>query len=66
MTIVGKKDLPGRGHQGTGRLREGSKGKATYGHAGVGSASHLCGLLLLQSALGSDFNTIATKEQVRR
>ena len=29
-------------------------------HAGVGSASHLCGLLL-QSALGSDFNTIAYK-----
>ena len=60
MTIVGKKDLAAKDIKELVAYVKSSKGKATYGHAGVGSASHLCGLLL-QSALGSDFNTIAYK-----
>lgn len=60
MTIVGKKDLAAKDIKELIAYVKSSKGKATYGHAGVGSASHLCGLLL-QSALGSDFNTIAYK-----
>lgn len=33
-------------------------GKLTYGHAGIGSASHLCGLML-SSALGVEFAPVA-------
>ena len=65
MTIVGKKDLAAKDIKELVAYVKSSKGKATYGHAGVGSASHLCGLLL-QSALGSDFNTIAAKAPGRR
>ena len=60
MTVVGKKDLPAKDMKELLAYVKSSKGKATYGHAGVGSASHLCGLLL-QSAMGSEFNTIAYK-----
>jgi tripartite-type tricarboxylate transporter receptor subunit TctC len=60
MTIVGKKDLAAKDIKELVAYVKNSKGKATYGHAGVGSASHLCGLLL-QSAMGAEFNTIAYK-----
>lgn len=60
MTIVGKRDLAAKDIKELVAYVKASKGKATYGNAGIGSASHLCGLLL-QNALGTDFNTIAYK-----
>ena len=60
MTIVGKRDLAAKDIKELIAYVKASKGKATYGNAGIGSASHLCGLLL-QNALGTDFNTIAYK-----
>ena len=60
MTIVGKKDLPAKDMKELLAYVKASKGKATYGNAGIGSASHLCGLLL-QTAMGTEFNTISYK-----
>jgi tripartite-type tricarboxylate transporter receptor subunit TctC len=58
MTVVGKADLPAKT---IGELlawmKEKQKG-VTYAHAGVGSASHLCALLLMH-ATGTEMTAVA-------
>ncbi|HEY0337795.1 MAG TPA: tripartite tricarboxylate transporter substrate-binding protein [Burkholderiales bacterium] len=60
MTLLAKKTLPPNNFQEfVGYLKQ-NKAKMTYGNAGIGAASHLCGLLLL-SALETDVQTVAYK-----
>jgi len=42
-----------------------NKDKLNYANAGLGAASHLCGLLFM-SAIETDFNTIPTRAPLRR
>jgi tripartite-type tricarboxylate transporter receptor subunit TctC len=57
MTLIGKKDFPAR------NLREliahvkAHSAKINLAHAGIGSASHLCGILF-QSAIETDLTTV--------
>lgn len=53
MVIVGKKALPPDDFKALIALIKGNKDSLTYAHAGIGSASHLCGLLF--------FTAIATE-----
>jgi len=48
MTLVSKTALPTKNVNELLDWMRAQKGKATYGHAGVGSASHLCALLLMK------------------
>jgi tripartite-type tricarboxylate transporter receptor subunit TctC len=60
MTVIGKPALAANNF---GELRKwilDNKAKVNLGNAGVGSASHLCGLLF-QSALGVDMTTVPYK-----
>lgn len=60
MTLVGKADLPaGNFKELVAHLKANSK-KVNMAHAGLGSASHLCGLLF-QQAIGQDLTTVAYK-----
>ena len=60
MTIVAKGNLqPNSIGELFDHIRKGKK-DVTYGHAGVGSASHLCGMLL-QHALNAQMTTVAYK-----
>jgi len=47
MTLVSKNDLTAKTAKDLLDWIAAQKGKATYGHAGVGSASHLCALILM-------------------
>jgi len=47
MTLVSKNDLTAKSAKDLLDWIAAQKGKATYGHAGVGSASHLCALILM-------------------
>jgi tripartite-type tricarboxylate transporter receptor subunit TctC len=49
MTLVGKKDLPAKDFKELVAWIKANGKKATIGNAGVGSASHLCGLLFMQA-----------------
>jgi tripartite-type tricarboxylate transporter receptor subunit TctC len=49
MVVTAKKDYAGRGRQGAVRQAQGDGPKTTAAHAGVGSNSHLCNLLLQQT-----------------
>jgi tripartite-type tricarboxylate transporter receptor subunit TctC len=51
MTLVSKAALPAKNVKELLDWMKAQKGKVTYGHAGVGSASHLCALILI-SELG--------------
>lgn len=57
MTLVARPGFPADQLKESMDIAKGSKGKVTYGHAGIGSASYLCGLLLM-SALQSSFATV--------
>jgi tripartite-type tricarboxylate transporter receptor subunit TctC len=60
MTLIGKPDLPANNFK---ELREWiakSGGKVNLGNAGIGSASHLCGLLF-QSELKAEMTTVPYK-----
>ncbi|MDB5732868.1 MAG: hypothetical protein JWQ03_2763 [Variovorax sp.] len=60
MTLVGKPALPAENFKElTGWIAQ-NKGKINLGNAGVGSASHLCGLLL-QSALKTEMTPVPYK-----
>jgi tripartite-type tricarboxylate transporter receptor subunit TctC len=48
MTVVSKKDLPAKSVDELFAWIKESKDKVTYGHAGIGSASHLCALMLMK------------------
>jgi tripartite-type tricarboxylate transporter receptor subunit TctC len=49
MTLVGKKDLPAKDFNELLAWIKANGKKVTIGNAGVGSASHLCGLLFMQA-----------------
>jgi tripartite-type tricarboxylate transporter receptor subunit TctC len=60
MTVIGKPSLPASSFKDlTGWIAQ-NKGKVNLGNAGVGSASHLCGLLL-QTALKTDMTPVPYK-----
>ncbi|HKU06109.1 MAG TPA: tripartite tricarboxylate transporter substrate-binding protein [Bradyrhizobium sp.] len=48
MTLVSKKDLAAKDVKELIDWIRGQQGKVTYGHAGIGSASHLCTLVLMR------------------
>ena len=60
MTIVAKKDLPPKDIKELIEYLKTNKDKVTYANAGVGAASHLCGMLLM-SALNVEFTTVPYK-----
>jgi len=60
MTLLAKKTLPPNNFQEFVTYLKQNKSKMTYGNAGIGAASHLCGLLLL-STLETDVQTVAYK-----
>ena len=60
MTLVSKPTLPAKNYKELVTWIAANKGKINLGNAGIGSASHLCGLLL-QTALQTDMTTIPYK-----
>ena len=58
MTLVSKTALPARNITELLDWIRAEKGKVTYGHAGVGSASHLC-MLMLMKELGVQLDGVA-------
>lgn len=58
MTLVAKKDLAASSISELLAFMKERQRNATYGHAGVGSASHLCGLMLM-SALDIQMTTVS-------
>jgi tripartite-type tricarboxylate transporter receptor subunit TctC len=60
MTLIAKKDFPARDMKELVAYVKANKDKVTYGNAGVGSASHLCGMLFM-TALQTDMTTVPYK-----
>ncbi len=60
MTIVARGDFPAKTVAEMIAYVKANKEKVTYANAGLGSASHLCGMLF-QSALGADLTTVPYK-----
>ena len=60
MTILGRKGFPAKNLKELIAYVKANKAKVTLANAGLGAASHLCGLLF-QSAIETDLNTIAYK-----
>lgn len=60
MTLVGRPSLPASNYKELSGWITANKGKINLGNAGVGSASHLCGLMF-QSALQVDMTTVPYK-----
>jgi tripartite-type tricarboxylate transporter receptor subunit TctC len=60
MTIIGKPSLPANNYKELVAWMQQNKGKINLGNAGVGSASHLCGMLF-QHAVGIDMTAVAYK-----
>ena len=60
MTLIGKPALAANNYKELASWIEANKGKINLGNAGVGSASHLCGLLY-QNALKVDMTTVPYK-----
>jgi tripartite-type tricarboxylate transporter receptor subunit TctC len=60
MTIVARKDFPAKDLKELVSYVQANKDKVTYANAGVGSASHLCGMLLM-SAIKVDLTTVPYK-----
>jgi tripartite-type tricarboxylate transporter receptor subunit TctC len=60
MTLIGRPNLPAKNYKELSAWINQNKGKINLGNAGVGSASHLCGLLF-QSALAVDMTTVPYK-----
>ena len=57
MTVIARKDLPPDNFKDFIPYVKQNKAKLNYGNAGLGAASHLCGLLLM-SALQTDVTTV--------
>jgi tripartite-type tricarboxylate transporter receptor subunit TctC len=57
MTLVAKKTLPPNSLKEFLVYAKANKDKLTYGHAGAGSSSHLCGLLFT-STIGMEFTSV--------
>ncbi len=60
MTLIGRPSMPAENFKELQVWIAQNKGKINLGNAGLGAASHLCGLLL-QSALKTEMQTIAYK-----
>ncbi|MBP6818398.1 MAG: tripartite tricarboxylate transporter substrate binding protein BugD [Ferrovibrio sp.] len=60
MTLVAKSDLPPKDFKELISYIKTNKDKISYGNAGVGAASHLCGLMLM-SALQTQMTTVPYK-----
>jgi tripartite-type tricarboxylate transporter receptor subunit TctC len=60
MTIIGKPGLPPNNLKELIDYIKANKEKITYANAGIGAASHLCGMLFM-SAIGTDVLTIPYK-----
>jgi tripartite-type tricarboxylate transporter receptor subunit TctC len=57
MTLIARKDLPPKDFREFMRYVKENRANLKYGHAGLGAASHLCGLLLL-STMHTEVQTI--------
>ncbi len=60
MTLIGRPSLPANNFKELQTWIAANKGKINLGNAGLGAASHLCGLLF-QSALKTDMTTVPYK-----
>src|SRR5690242_21763525 len=60
MTIIANKDFPPKDMKELVAYVKANKDKVTYANAGVGAASHLCGMLFM-SAIQTDFLTVPYK-----
>jgi tripartite-type tricarboxylate transporter receptor subunit TctC len=60
MTIIGKPGLQPKDMKELVAYMKANKDKVTYANAGIGAASHLCGLLFMQ-AIGTDVLTVPYK-----
>jgi len=60
MTLIAKKALPPNNFKEFLAYVKANKDKMTYGNAGLGAASHLCGLLLM-STIATDVQTVPYK-----
>ncbi len=60
MTLIGRPSLPAKNYKELITWIGQNKGKINLGNAGVGSASHLCGLMF-QNALAVDMTTVPYK-----
>ncbi|MEO5692447.1 MAG: tripartite tricarboxylate transporter substrate binding protein BugD [Usitatibacter sp.] len=60
MTIIAKKDFPPKDMKELIAYVKANKDKVTYANAGVGAASHLCGMLLM-TAIKADVTTVPYK-----
>jgi len=60
MTLIGKPTLPANTYPELAKWIDANKGKINLAHAGLGSASHLCGLLF-QNTLKTNMTTVPYK-----
>ena len=60
MTVIANKDFPPKDMKELIAYVKANKDKVTYANAGVGAASHLCGMLLM-SAMQTDVTTVPYK-----
>ena len=60
MTLIGRKDFPPKDMKELITYVKANKDKVTYANAGVGAASHLCGMLFM-TAIQTDLTTIPYK-----
>jgi tripartite-type tricarboxylate transporter receptor subunit TctC len=60
MTVIGRSTLPANNYAELVKWAEANKGKINLANAGLGAASHLCGLLF-QQALKIDMTTVPYK-----
>jgi tripartite-type tricarboxylate transporter receptor subunit TctC len=60
MTLIGRPSLPANNYKELSAWIHANKGKINLGNAGLGAASHLCGLMF-QNALGVDMTTVPYK-----
>jgi tripartite-type tricarboxylate transporter receptor subunit TctC len=64
MTLIGKPGLPANNYADLRKWIDANKGKINLANAGLGAASHLCGLLF-QQAVGVDMTTVPYKGTAR-
>ena len=60
MTLIARQDFPAKDFKELLAYVKANKAKVTYANAGLGSASHLCGMLF-QTAIGTDLTTVPYK-----
>jgi tripartite-type tricarboxylate transporter receptor subunit TctC len=60
MTIIARRDFPPNNFKELIDYVKKNKDKVTYANAGLGAASHLCGMLFM-SAIGTDLTTVGYK-----